>query len=252
MDCFWALLPHKATRVRRVARQSFVRRPSQAFFFSLACIRTTGRGCRIAFTGQALLPTFTMRNATVSKSKKIQIEHVFKMFGNAPDAALQLVRQGVSKQVILARTGQSIGVFDATFDIGESEIFVVMGLSGSGKSTLVRLLNRLIEPTAGRILVEGVDIAQLNDRDLRALRRKDISMVFQSFALMPDMAVLDNTALGLELAGVSRAERHHQAAQALVQVGLEGWGANYPDDLGAACSSAWAWRVRWHRTRPSC
>ena len=164
-------------------------------------------------------------------AKQITIENVFKVFGDAPEAALKLVKQGVSKQDILARTGQSIGVFDATFDIGAGEIFVVMGLSGSGKSTLVRLLNRLIEPTAGRILVEGVDIAQLSDRDLRALRRKDISMVFQSFALMPHMTVLDNTALGLELAGVDRTERQQLAAQALEQVGLEGWGASYPDEL---------------------
>ena len=164
-------------------------------------------------------------------AKQITIENVFKVFGDAPESALKLVKQGVSKQDILARTGQSIGVFDATFDIGAGEIFVVMGLSGSGKSTLVRLLNRLIEPTAGRILVEGVDIAQLSDRDLRALRRKDISMVFQSFALMPHMTVLDNTALGLELAGVDRTERQQLAAQALEQVGLEGWGASYPDEL---------------------
>ena len=164
-------------------------------------------------------------------AKQITIENVFKVFGDAPETALKLVKQGVSKQDILARTGQSIGVFDASFDIGAGEIFVVMGLSGSGKSTLVRLLNRLIEPTAGRILVEGVDIAQLNDRDLRTLRRKDISMVFQSFALMPHMTVLDNTALGLELAGVDRAERQELAAQALEQVGLEGWGESYPDEL---------------------
>ncbi|WP_160018382.1 ATP-binding cassette domain-containing protein, partial [Raoultella sp. 18093] len=140
-----------------------------------------------------------------------------------------LVRQGCSKQEILARTGQSIGVFDATFTIEAGEIFVVMGLSGSGKSTLVRMLNRLIEPTAGRILVEGTDINGLSDRALRALRRKDISMVFQSFALMPHMTVLDNTAFGLELAGVDRAERQRQAAAALEQVGLAGWGQSYPD-----------------------
>jgi len=164
-------------------------------------------------------------------AKQITIENVFKVFGDQPQTALDLVRQGLSKADILAQTGQSIGVFDASLNIAAGEIFVVMGLSGSGKSTLVRLLNRLIEPTAGRILVDGTDIAQLSDRDLRALRRKDISMVFQSFALMPHMTVLDNTALGLELAGVDRAERQQLAAQALEQVGLEGWGASYPDEL---------------------
>ncbi|AVO41997.1 glycine betaine/L-proline ABC transporter ATP-binding protein ProV [Simplicispira suum] len=164
-------------------------------------------------------------------AKQISIEHAFKVFGDAPEAALALVREGHSKNEILARTGQSIGVFDAHFDIGAGEIFVVMGLSGSGKSTLVRMLNLLIEPTAGRILVDGVDLAKLSDSELRALRRKDISMVFQSFALMPHMTVLDNTALGLELAGVARTERQSQAAQALELVGLAGWGASYPDEL---------------------
>jgi glycine betaine/proline transport system ATP-binding protein len=164
-------------------------------------------------------------------AKQIIIDHVFKVFGDAPEAALELVRQGCTKEDILARTGATIGVFDASLTIEAGEIFVVMGLSGSGKSTLVRLLNLLIEPTAGRILVDGSDISQLKDSQLRALRRKDISMVFQSFALMPHMTVQDNTALGLELAGVSRAERHAAADQALDQVGLAGWGASYPDEL---------------------
>ena len=168
---------------------------------------------------------------TAPVAKQITIENVFKVFGDTPQTALDLVRQGHSKQEILARTGQSIGVFDASFTIAPGEIFVVMGLSGSGKSTLVRMLNRLIEPTAGRILVDDVDINQLSDAQMRSLRRKDISMVFQSFALMPHMTVLDNTAFGLELAGVGRTERQQLAAQALAQVGLEGWGASYPDEL---------------------
>ncbi|GAB2463387.1 glycine betaine/L-proline ABC transporter ATP-binding protein ProV [Comamonas humi] len=164
-------------------------------------------------------------------AKSIAIEHVFKVFGDSPQAALDLVRRGASKQEVLEQTGQSIGVFDADFRIEAGEIFVVMGLSGSGKSTLVRMLNLLIEPTAGQIVVDGQDISQLSDRELRALRRKDISMVFQSFALMPHMTVLDNTAFGLELAGIDRAERQAAAAQALEQVGLGGWGASYPDEL---------------------
>jgi glycine betaine/proline transport system ATP-binding protein len=164
-------------------------------------------------------------------AKHIRIEHVFKVFGDQPQAALDLVRKGRTKQEILAETGQSIGVFDADLDIEAGEIFVIMGLSGSGKSTLVRLLNRLIEPTAGRILVDGQNINDLSDADLRALRRKDISMVFQSFALMPHMTVRDNTAFGLELAGVKPAQRLAQADQALEQVGLAGWGDSYPDEL---------------------
>jgi glycine betaine/proline transport system ATP-binding protein len=164
-------------------------------------------------------------------AKQITIEHVFKVFGDKPQTALDLARQGLDKKDILAQTGNSIAVFDASFTIAAGEIFVVMGLSGSGKSTLVRMLNRLIEPTAGRILVEGEDINALSDRQLRALRRKDISMVFQSFALMPHLTVLDNAAFGLELAGVGRTERQQQAALALEQVGLAGWGASYPDEL---------------------
>ncbi|MBY0410187.1 MAG: betaine/proline/choline family ABC transporter ATP-binding protein, partial [Burkholderiaceae bacterium] len=164
-------------------------------------------------------------------AQQIIIDHVFKVFGDSPEKALELVQQGLSKQEIMAQTGNSIGVFDATFTIEPGEIFVIMGLSGSGKSTLVRVLNGLIEPTAGRVVVDGQDINQLSDRQLRALRRKDISMVFQSFALMPHMTVLDNTAFGLELAGVNRAERQQLAAVALEQVGLDGWGASYPDEL---------------------
>jgi glycine betaine/proline transport system ATP-binding protein len=164
-------------------------------------------------------------------AKDIQIDHVFKVFGDEPEAALALVREGRSKQEILAETGQSIGVFDAHFNIQAGEIFVIMGLSGSGKSTLVRLLNRLIEPSAGRVVIDGRNIFEHSDRELRALRRKDISMVFQSFALMPHMTVRDNTAFGLELAGVDKAARLAQADEALAQVGLDGWGDSYPDEL---------------------
>ncbi len=164
-------------------------------------------------------------------AKGILVDHVFKVFGDQPEQALALARQGLGKNEILARTGQSIGVFDASFDIRAGEIFVIMGLSGSGKSTLVRLLNRLIEPTAGRIVIDGHDINGHSDAKLRALRRKDISMVFQSFALMPHMTVRDNTAFGLELAGVGRQARLEQADLALEQVGLAGWGDSYPDEL---------------------
>ncbi|MBF9263303.1 dipeptide ABC transporter ATP-binding protein [Acidovorax cattleyae] len=141
------------------------------------------------------------------------------------------MRQGCSKQEILERTGQSIGVFDATFTIEAGEIFVVMGLSGSGKSTLVRMLNRLIEPAAGRILVEGSDINVLPDRALRALRRKDISMVFQSFALFPWLTVQQNVELGLEARGVPQAERAARAEAAIELIGLAGFEGALPREL---------------------
>ncbi|ODS93521.1 MAG: glycine betaine/L-proline ABC transporter ATP-binding protein [Comamonas sp. SCN 65-56] len=164
-------------------------------------------------------------------AKSITIDKVYKIFGDTPDEALRLAREGVSKQEILERTGQSIGVFNASFRIEAGEIFVVMGLSGSGKSTLVRLLNRLIAPTAGRIFVNEQNILDLDEHQLRQLRRKDISMVFQSFALMPHLSVLENTAFGLELAGVDKAARESAAKEALAQVGLAGWEASYPDEL---------------------
>ncbi len=164
-------------------------------------------------------------------AKSIHIDHVFKVFGDHPEDALALVRQGLSKQEILERTGQSIGVFDASFEIQAGEVFVIMGPSGSGKSTLVRLLNRLIEPTAGRIVIDGEDINGHTDAMLRALRRKDIGMVFQSFAPMPHMTVRDNTAFGLELAGTGRQERLAAADLALAQVGPRGWGDSFLDDL---------------------
>ena len=164
-------------------------------------------------------------------AKQIIIDHVFKVFGDKPELVLKLAEQGVSKQDIMTRTGNSIGVFDASLTIEAGEIFVVMGLSGSGKSTLVRLINLLIEPSSGRIMIDGKDIQSLSARELRALRRKDISMVFQSFALMPHMTVLDNTALGLELAGTARTERRALAIEALQQVGLSEWANSYPDEL---------------------
>lgn len=164
-------------------------------------------------------------------AKQIIIDHVFKVYGDQPEQALELVRQGAGKQEILAETECTIGVFDASFIIEAGEIFVIMGLSGSGKSTLLRMLNRLVEPTAGRILIDGEDINTLPDAQLRALRRKDISMVFQSFALLPHVSVLDNTAFGMELAGIPKAERHALARQALEQVGLAAYDASYPDEL---------------------
>lgn len=164
-------------------------------------------------------------------AKQIVIDKLFKVFGDSPERALELARQGISKQEIVQETGQSIGVFDASFTIEEGEIFVVMGLSGSGKSTLVRMLNRLIEPTAGRIVVDGEDIAQYSEAQLRDFRRKHISMVFQSFALLPHLTVLQNTAFGLELAGIPRTEREAAARAALDQVGLSVWASSYPDEL---------------------
>jgi glycine betaine/proline transport system ATP-binding protein len=162
---------------------------------------------------------------------KLEVKHLYKIFGDDPGAALKLLEKGIDKDAIFKKTGQTIGVHDASLAIEEGEIFVIMGLSGSGKSTLVRLLNRLIEPTKGQVLIDDEDITLMNDDQLRQVRRKKISMVFQSFALMPHMNILDNAAFGLELAGEDLASRQEKALDALKQVGLDAYVDSYPDEL---------------------
>ncbi|MGP4844495.1 glycine betaine/L-proline ABC transporter ATP-binding protein ProV [Marinobacter sp. 1Y8] len=162
---------------------------------------------------------------------KVVVKNLFKVFGNNPEEAMQLLDQGIGKAEIFERTGKTIGVMDASFEIYEGEIFVIMGLSGSGKSTMVRLLNRLIEPTSGEVWVGDQNISALSRKDLNQLRRTRMSMVFQSFALMPHMNVIDNAAFGLELSNIPREERHERALSALAQVGLEANAHSYPDEL---------------------
>ena len=162
---------------------------------------------------------------------KLVVKNLYKVFGEHPREAMKMVEQGLDKAAIFARSGQTLGVNDASFEVNEGEIFVVMGLSGSGKSTLVRLLNRLIEPTAGQVLVDGRDIARMSDTELRDFRRKHMSMVFQSFALMPHLSVVENTAFGLMLAGEAEQTRTQRAMVALEQVGLAQWAESYPDEL---------------------
>ena len=161
----------------------------------------------------------------------LTVRHLFKVFGDEPEQAIELYRKGLGKDDIFAKTGMMLGVCDASFTVREGEIFVVMGLSGSGKSTLVRMLNRLIAPSAGEIVVGGENIAAMSETELMAFRRQHISMVFQSFALMPHMTVLQNAAFGLELAGVPAKQRDARAQDALAQVGLGAYGRNYPNEL---------------------
>ena len=137
----------------------------------------------------------------------------------------------MTKEEVLEQTGHVIAVKDVSFDVTEGEVFVVMGLSGSGKSTLVRCLNRLIEPTKGQILIDGVDLAAMNEKELRNARRHKVSMVFQQFALFPHRSVVENVAYGLELQGLGKAKRHEQALAVLDMVGLNGWENSYPDEL---------------------
>ncbi|PLX79353.1 MAG: proline/glycine betaine ABC transporter ATP-binding protein ProV [Desulfuromonas sp.] len=162
---------------------------------------------------------------------KLEVKNLFKIFGPHPKRAMKMLAEGLDKEAIFAKTETTVGVQNANFNIRQGEIFVIMGLSGSGKSTMVRMLNRLIEPTAGQVLIDGEDIVVMNDEQLVKLRRAKLSMVFQSFALMPHMTVLQNAAFGLEMDGVDRSVREERALQALEQVGLDAWAASMPGEL---------------------
>jgi glycine betaine/proline transport system ATP-binding protein len=162
---------------------------------------------------------------------KIVVENLYKIFGDQPEKAMELLQEGQSKASILEKTGMTVGVDNASFTIESGEIFVIMGLSGSGKSTIVRMLNRLIEPTAGKVIVDEKDVTQMGQNELVKFRLHNMSMVFQSFALMPHLSVLDNASFGLELAKVDKAKRRERAMQALAQVGLTGWENSYPSEL---------------------
>lgn len=161
----------------------------------------------------------------------LEVKHLSKLFGKKQKAALEMVKAGKSKSAIFKKTGVTVGVYDASFEVQEGEIFVIMGLSGSGKSTLVRMLNRLIEPSAGSILLEGRDISKMSVDQLREVRRHDMNMVFQSFALFPHKTILENTEFGLELRGVPKQERREIAKRALDQSGLLEVKDQYPDQL---------------------
>ncbi|MDZ5722418.1 glycine/proline betaine ABC transporter ATP-binding protein OpuAA [Bacillus sp. SXabc123] len=165
------------------------------------------------------------------KPIKIKVEKVSKIFGKQTKKAVQMLANGKTKKEILKATGSTVGVNQADFDVYDGEIFVIMGLSGSGKSTLVRLLNRLIEPTAGNIYIDGDMITNMSKDQLREVRRKKISMVFQKFALFPHRTILENTEYGLELQGVDKQERQQKALESLKLVGLEGFENQYPDQL---------------------
>ena len=167
----------------------------------------------------------------MEESIKIKVSDVTKIFGKSSKKALQLLKEGKSKEQILKETGSTVGVNRASFEVKSGEIFVIMGLSGSGKSTLVRLLNRLIEPTIGQVQIDGKDVVKMNKEELREVRRKKISMVFQKFALFPHKTVLENTEYGLEIQDVEKAERSKNALEALELVGLKGYENQYPSQL---------------------
>jgi glycine betaine/proline transport system ATP-binding protein len=162
---------------------------------------------------------------------KIEVRNLTKVFGKRPKPALDMLKEQKSKDEILSKTGLTVGVNRATFDVHDGEVFVIMGLSGSGKSTLVRLLNRLIDPSDGQIQIDGDDLAKMNDTDLREVRRKKMSMVFQQFGLFPFRTILQNVEYGLEVQNIDKNERNEKAMKALSLVGLDGYEEQYPDQL---------------------
>jgi len=162
----------------------------------------------------------------------IKIQNVWKIFGNTSKEALDAIQnKNISKQEALENFNSVIGVSNVSFDVKNGEIFCVMGLSGSGKSTLVRHINRLLEPTSGKILINNQDVMQFNKKNLQELRNKKIGMVFQNFALMPHRSVLDNIAMPLEIRGISKNDRIDVANKILSVVELQGWGNKYAHEL---------------------
>ncbi len=161
----------------------------------------------------------------------IRIENLYKIFGTNPQSVMPKVHAGNSKDDILAETGHTVGLKDINLTIGKGQIYVIMGLSGSGKSTLIRHLNRLIDPTEGKILVGDVDVMQLGQKELQDFRRHKMSMVFQRFGLMPHRTVLQNVAYGLKVQGIPKKDREEKAADWLETVGLGGYGQQYPSQL---------------------
>ena len=162
---------------------------------------------------------------------KVRVEHLTKVFGKRSQKALEMVKENKSKNEIVEKTGATVGVYDASFEVNAGEIFVIMGLSGSGKSTLIRLLNRLIEPSSGDIYIDDEDIAKMSKEELREVRRHKVNMVFQNFGLFPQRTILENTEYGLEVRGVPKEERRERAEQALDNSGLLSFKDQYPNQL---------------------
>ena len=162
---------------------------------------------------------------------KIKVENLYKVFGKNPRAGIKMLQDGMGKEELLRRHKLAVGINQVSFDINEGEFLVVMGLSGSGKSTLIRCLNRLIEPTGGKVFIDGTDITTLSEEALRRTRLKKFGMVFQRFALFPHRTVLQNAEYGLEIQGIAPDERQAKAQEALELVGLKGWENSYPGQL---------------------
>ncbi len=163
---------------------------------------------------------------------KIVVKNLSKIFGHNPEKGLDALKKGMSKKEVLQKYNQKVGVYDVSFSVKNSEIFVLMGLSGSGKSTLQRLINRLHEPTNGEIIIDGTDITRLGKKELRKFRQKHFcGMVFQNFAILPHLTVQENVEFGLELQGIDKEKRAEKALEVINLVGLEGNENSYPSEL---------------------
>src|SRR6056297_3807558 len=162
---------------------------------------------------------------------KIEVRNLYKIFGNKPQKAIEMLKNGATKQEVLEKNNSTVGVNNASLDVKEGEIFVIMGLSGSGKSTLLRCVNRLIEPTARSIKVDGQEVRDFGKEELRKFREKEFGMVFQNFALLPHRTVLENAMFGLEIQNIEKEERVKRTKEALDLVGLDGWEDQYPEQL---------------------
>ena len=162
---------------------------------------------------------------------KIEIRNIYKIFGNHPDQILPMVKEGANKEQVMEETGHTVGLDNVSISVKKGEIFVCMGLSGSGKSTLIRHINRLIDPTAGQVTVDGVDVLSLDDKEILDFRKKTMSMVFQRFGLFPHKTVIENVAYGLEIQEVPEAQRKEIAQGQIDSVGLQGFENQYPAQL---------------------
>ena len=162
---------------------------------------------------------------------KIEIKNIYKIFGPQPDQVLSMVQNGADKEQVLEETGHTVGLDNVSLSIEEGEIFVCMGLSGSGKSTLIRHINRLIDPTAGKVLVNDVDVLSLDEKEILEFRKKTMSMVFQRFGLFPHKTIIENVAYGLEIQEVPEDKRKEIAQSQIDAVGLQGFENQYPAQL---------------------
>ncbi len=164
-------------------------------------------------------------------SERLRIENLYKVFTKDPSEALRMLREGGTKDSVSEKLGHVVGLDDVSLSVPSGAMYMVMGLSGSGKSTLARCINRLNEPSAGRILLDGQDLVPLDEKALREVRRTRMSMVFQHFALLPNKRVIENVEFGLKLRGVAPALRRRRAEEVLSVVGLARWGYHLPHEL---------------------